>query len=286
MSTYHTPVLLRETIEGLDVRTGEKYIDATVGDGGHTEEIAKRGGIVLGLDADESAIARAGTRLRDKKVVLVHANFRDLETVAEHEGFGEVRGILFDLGVSSDQLDNPQQGFSFRSPEALLDLRFDKSRGETAAALVNRLSSEELYEIFTEFGEEERARSIVRAVVLARKLAPIRTTGDLAGSVAAAIPNPIQMPRSLARIFQGLRIAVNDELDALHAGLVSSERLLMHGGRLAVISFHSLEDRIVKQCMRKLSWMTVNKKPVRPDDDEIRANPRSRSAKLRTAIKI
>jgi 16S rRNA (cytosine1402-N4)-methyltransferase len=286
MNRFHTPVLLDEGVAGLTVKLNEKYIDATVGDGGLAEQIDKRSGIVLGIDRDRDAIQRAGDRLKGRNVTLVHANFRDLETVAKARGFGTVAGIIFDLGVSSNQLDSPERGFSFRFPNAILDMRYDSSSGEPAGELINRLSEVELYEIFAEFGEEERARSIARAVVRARRLKPITIAGDLVEIVRSAVAGPIMLRRSLPRVFQSLRIAVNDELGALKSGLLGAERLLKPGGRLAVVSFHSLEDRTVKLFMRRPQWAMITKKPTRPGSNEIRANPRSRSAKLRVAQKI
>ena len=286
MSNYHTPVLVAEVLTGLTVRAGEKYIDATVGDGGFTLEIVRNGGVVLGLDADKDALARAKERLGDRNAVFVHANFADIASVAKREGFDPVTGIVFDLGVSSYQLDTEDRGFSFRSPEAPLDLRYDAGRGEPASELVNRLSVDELYEIFTKFGEEERARSIARSVVRTRRLKPIQTTGDLADIVREAVSNASEHTKSLARVFQALRMAVNDEAGALVNGLSGAQRLLRSGGRLTVISFHSLEDRVVKKFMLGPEWIPITKKPMIPTTDEIRRNPRSRSAKLRIAQKI
>lgn len=261
----HTPVLVEEVIEWLEVKEGKKYIDATFGFGGHSSEIKKRGGIVLGIDADPQTGA-------------VHGNFRDIKKIAKDNGFEEIDGILFDLGVSSYQLDTPERGFSYQR-EGPLDLRFDQGQGVSAAEIVNKSSENELYEIFLRFGEEQLAGTIAHSVVRARRVEPIRTTGQLAR--VTGVDNA-----TLSRIFQALRIVVNDELEALKEGLKGAEKLLKPGGRLAVISFHSLEDRIVKQFMRKTTWQLVTKHPVRPSEKEIKENSRSRSAKLRIAEKV
>lgn len=304
MGKYHTPVLKREVLDGLVVQVGKKYIDATTGDGALTLAITESGGIVLGMDADSEAIERAKNRLEGKNATLVHANFADIERVARSFGFNEVSGIVFDLGVSSYQLDTRDRGFSYRFPDAPLDLRFDQRIGIPADDFVNRLSIDELYEIFTRFGEEERARSIAHAIVRARKLNPIKTTGDLSVIIRNALGGPASPDARLAeskraslggrtgdrmtlsRIFQALRMAVNDELAVLTKGLSGAERLIEPGGRLAVISFHSLEDRYVKQRMRTSEWVQLTKKPIRPSQSEILTNPRSRSAKLRIAQKV
>lgn len=262
----HTPVLVDEVLQGLDVREGKRYIDATYGFGGHSREIEKRGGVVLGIDADADADA-------------IHGNFRDIEKIASVNGFNEVDGVLFDLGVSSHQLDTPERGFSFRFPNAPLDLRMDPSQGTPAAQYIRRLSEEELYEVLARFGEEELARPFARAICSARRVNPIRTTGDLASVIGRS-------EKAKARVFQALRIAVNDELAALKEGLAGAVRLLTSNGRLAVISYHSLEDRIVKREIERPGLRPVNKRPITPSEEEKQENPRSRSAKLRIAEKI
>lgn len=273
MNGTHVPVLVTEVIEAFGVSPGKNYIDATVGLGGHTAEIVKRGGIVLGIDQDKEAIELVQERLRN--TTLVHGNFRDIEKIAHENGFGSVDGVLFDLGVSSLQLDTPQRGFSYRYTDAPLDLRMDQSKGETAAELINRASEKELYDIFSQFGEEQHSRSISEALYRAR---PVRTVGDLVRIVGTN-------KSVLSRIFQALRIAVNDELGSLKAGLEGAQRLLKPGGKLVVISFHSLEDRIVKRWMRSSGWDVVTKRPLVPGTEEVDTNRRSRSAKLRIAIK-
>lgn len=261
----HTPVLVDEVLHGLDVREGKRYIDATFGFGGHSREIAKRGGVVLGIDVDPDTEAN-------------HGNFRDIETIAKENGFDTVDGVLFDLGVSSNQLDTPERGFSFRYPDAPLDFRMDPSQGIPASEYIRRLSEEELYEILAKFGEEERAGPIAHAICRTRSVNSIKTTGDLARVIGGSM-------KTKARVFQAIRIAVNDELEALKEGLAGAVRLLTIGGRLAVVSYHSLEDRIVKREIERLGLRPINKRPMTPRANEIQENHRSRSAKLRIAVK-
>jgi len=266
--SYHTPVLLTDAVELLAVQPGKKYIDGTVGGGGHAAEIIKRGGILLGVDIDRESIDFARQRL-GKNVTLVQGNFRDIERIAKENGFSEVDGVLLDLGVSSHQLDTPERGFSYRFGEAPLDLRLDQSKGETAAELIDRLNEDELYEILAKFGEVDRARELVGAIVRSR---PIKIAGELLQIVGT---------KDAPQVFQALRIAVNDELAALKDGLAGSEKLIKRGGRIVVISFHSLEDRMVKWFMS--DWKVITKKPIRGDKEN---NPRARSAKLRAAEKL
>lgn len=262
----HIPVLLKEAVDGLDVKPGGKYIDATFGAGGHCAEIQRRGGMVLAIDVDPEAHAQ------------VTGNFRDIAKIAKESGFENVDGILFDLGVSSMQLDTPERGFSYRfwGP---LDLRLDQTKGKSAKDIINTYSEGELYEIFTRLGEENDARTIARAIVRARAIDRITTTERLVKVIGESQP-------VLSRIFQALRIAVNDELGALREGLSGAGRLLKNGGILVVISFHSLEDRIVKQYMRNSDWRVLTKKPITGSDDEVKGNPRARSAKLRIAMRL
>lgn len=262
----HIPVLLKEAVDGLNVQTGRKYIDATFGAGGHTAEIEKRGGKVLGIDFDKSTNAP------------VRGNFRDIAKIAQEHGFDKVDGILFDLGVSSLQLDTPERGFSYRF-KGPLDLRFDQTKGKRASDIVNTYSEGELYEIFSRFGEEERAGALARTIVRARQVEPIQTTERLVEVVDGS-------SSVLSRIFQALRIEVNDELGALKAGLTGAKALLRDNGRLVVISFHSLEDRIAKRVLREPGWKAINKKPIIATRDEIRKNPRARSAKLRIVARM
>lgn len=262
----HIPVLLHETIVGLQVAPGKRFIDATYGGGGHASEIVRRGGEVLGIDVDPDTGPHA-----------VHGNFRNIKKIAEKEGFIEVDGILFDLGVSSHQLDTEARGFSYRFGDAPLDLRLNQNQGETAAELLKRVSEDQLYEILAKFGEEESSRAIATAIVRARRVSPVLTTGDLL---------KIINKKSASQIFQALRIVINDELNALKEGLRGAKDLLKPGGRLAVISFHSLEDRIVKMFLKTDAWKVITKKPIVAGDIERRANSRARSAKLRIAEKI
>ena len=263
---YHTPIMVEEVLEGLQVAPGKRFIDATYGGGGHASEIVRRGGEVLGIDVDPDTGPHA-----------VHGNFRNIEEIAKKEGFSEVDGILFDLGVSSHQLDTGDRGFSYRFVDAPLDLRFNQNEGETAAELLKRVSEDELYEILATFGEEEHSRAIATAIVRARRVSPVRTTGDLLKIIGK---------KTASQVFQALRIVVNDELNALKEGLHGAKDLLKPNGRLAVISFHSLEDRIVKLYFKTDAWKLITKKPIVPGHEEIKVNKRARSAKLRIAEKI
>ena len=283
MNLFHTPVMPREAIEALQVEKGKKYIDATVGGGGHAVEIEKRGGILLGIDADQDAVEFARKNLKSQVVL---GNFRDIESIAKENGFEKVSGILFDLGVSSHELDTPERGFSYRFTNAPLDLRFDQTKGETAAQLVNRAREDELYEILARFGEEQLARPIARAIFRARAVKDIGKVRDLVAVVRSVIDHPKGVTATLSRVFQALRIAVNEELVALKEGLVGAKNVLEGGGRLVVISFHSLEDRAVKQFFRQGDWKIVTKKPLKPGRAEVVHNPRARSAKLRIAEKL
>lgn len=306
-STTHHPVLLQEALALLAPRPGGRYIDATLGGGGHAEAILEASspdGQLLGLDADPRAIQRVRERLArfGPRAILVHANFRELEAVARTHGFEDVDGILFDLGVSSFHLDEAEQGFSFRH-EGPLDMRLDPTSGPTAADIVNTLDEEELADILYRYGEERRSRRIARALVANR---PITTTTQLAEIVVRAIGRrPGTRIHPATRTFQALRIYVNDELGALEAALPQAVNLLKPGGILVVITFHSLEDRIVKHflrqesrdcicppntpictCGHKAQLAILHRKGITPSPDEIARNPRSRSARLRAARKL
>lgn len=299
-NSFHIPVLLKEVIEGLNVKPGKKYIDATLGGGGHTLEILKKGGEVLGIDCDSEAIEYSRKRLEAAcplgvyppagRWKLIKGNFADILKIAKKENFYPVSGILFDLGVSSHQLETSSRGFSFNR-EGLLDMRMDKDLIVSAADLVNALSKNELYFIFKKFGEEFHSREIADAIIRARRVSPIKTTDELARIVLKVAGKRTKRDRThpATRIFQALRICVNDELNNLKRALPQVLELLEKGGRLAVISFHSLEDRIVKNFLkeneelRRLKILT--KKPIRPGEEEIKKNVRSRSAKLRIAVK-
>jgi len=267
-------------------------IDGTVGVGGHAEAILSLSASsvrLLGLDVDREALARAGARLAPfgDRVRLAHTSFRDLERAAAAEGIDGVRSILLDLGVSSWQLEQSGRGFSFQGDEPL-DMRLDPSVGETAAALLNRLSEAELARLLFEYGEERHARRIARVIVRRR---PLHRTGDLVAAVRAAVPRAA-WPRRLhvaTKTFQAVRMAVNDEPGALRQGLTQAPRLLAAGGRLGVIAFHSGEDRIVKQTFRALEpagFAELEPSPRQPADDEVRENPRARSAKLRVLERL
>ncbi|WP_299755668.1 16S rRNA (cytosine(1402)-N(4))-methyltransferase RsmH [uncultured Chloroflexus sp.] len=294
----HTPVLLAEVIAALAPRPGGCYLDATVGGGGHALAVlqaAQPGGMLLGIDADPAALAATAERLAEaglsQQAVLRHGSFADLAALATEAGFAAVDGILFDLGVSSYQLDTPERGFSFAA-DGPLDMRLDPTQGPTAADLVNRLSERELADIIFQYGEEHAARRVARAIVERRRSQPFRSTADLAAVVARAVGGRHGRIHPATRTFQALRIAVNHELDQLAAALPQAVALLTLGGKLAVISFHSLEDRIVKQFLRAEAageaprLAIITKKPVVASDAEVAANPRARSAKLRVAVRI
>jgi 16S rRNA (cytosine1402-N4)-methyltransferase len=260
--------------------------------GGHAERILAGSGEdvrLLGLDADPEALRQAGARLArfGDRARLVHASFADLGAVAARQGVGEAQGVLLDLGVSSWQLEVSGRGFSFQADEPL-DMRLDPTRGETAAALLNRLAEADLSRLLHAYGEERHARRIARAIVRRR---PLATTGDLVAAVRAAVPRPA-WPRRLhvaTRTFQAVRMAVNDEPGALRRALDAAPGLLAPGGRLGVIAFHSGEDRIVKQTFRSLEragFAVLEPSPLSPGDDEVRANPRARSAKLRVLERV
>ena len=299
-SKEHIPVLLNEVLAWLSPQPDRIYIDGTLGGGGHAEAILRASsptGRLLGLDADPAALARVSRRLHPfgDRVVLVQRNFRHLAAVAEMVGISAVDGILLDLGLSSFQL-GAGRGFSFQS-DALLDMRFDPEQPTTAADLVNRLPENELADLIYRYGEERRSRRIARAIVRAR---PLQRADALAQVVLSAVGrSPKQRIHPATRTFQALRIAVNDELGALEAVLPQAVQLLRPGGRLVVISFHSLEDRIVKWFFRREAGrdhgMPVNtpprlriltKRPVVATAEEIALNPRSRSAKLRAAERL
>ncbi len=282
--TYHTPVLIEEVVALLQPRGGALYVDATVGGGGHAEAILRAAapdGRLIGLDWDEEALAASRERLKEwgARVRLVRANFAELDEALMNEGVTTVDGIVFDLGVSSRQFDEPSRGFSFLR-EGPLDMRMDRSTGRTAAEVVNTASEKELADIFFRFGEERRARAIARRIVAAR---PIETTTQLANLIGRRRGGI----HPATRVFQALRIYVNNELENLKRGLAAATRVLKPGGRIAVISFHSLEDRIVKRHFRETpSLRVITRKPVRPTEQEIERNPRARSAKLRVAEKM
>ncbi len=331
---YHKPVLTDEVLRYLAVEKGKKYIDATLGDGGHTLEILKLGGSVLGLDADARAIDRATDRIfstlkkdfftgetdaHDISVqfTAVRANFKNIGEVAREYGFTQVDGILYDLGFSSFQLDDSGKGLSFQKNEPL-DMRLDTELGVTAADLVNTLSEKQLENIFREYGEEHLAKQFAHAIVDARNLKQFVTTKDLADLIVAQAPPGYERGRihPATRVFQALRIVVNDELENIKKSLPQAAHLLtLPGGRIAIISFHSLEDRVAKQFGRgvrpsktsktsntkkdvitgrdtveieaaHVELAAVTEKPVTPSAKEIVHNKRARSAKLRVYERV
>jgi len=284
----HVPVLAREVVELLAIRPDGVYVDATFGAGGHARLILEKlgpSGRLVAFDADPSARERA---LDDPRFTLVHANFRELDDRLDVLGVAEMDGVLFDLGVSSMQLDVGERGFSFRAGAAL-DMRMDPTRGESAADLLATRGEHEIADLIYRYGEERHSRRIARAIVALREAGtPVRDTVDLANVVARAVRAPAhQRIHPATRTFQALRIAVNDELGALRDGLDSAiARTALHG-RIAVISFHSLEDRIVKHAFREDARIRVlTRKPVVAGDAETRDNPRARSAKLRVAERV
>ncbi|WP_447973485.1 16S rRNA (cytosine(1402)-N(4))-methyltransferase RsmH [Nitrospira sp. Kam-Ns4a] len=295
---FHAPVLLDEVLVWLACRPGGRYLDCTIGLGGHAERILEAtapGGIVIGLDRDGDAVEATAKRLSrfGERLRLIHSNFRELKQHLGTTGCSQVDGVLFDLGVSSPQIDRPERGFSF-SLDGPLDMRMDRREPRTAADLVNHLPERELANLIYQYGEERFARRIARAIVRARQRAPLRTTGELVAVIRGAVPGPYRHGRlhCATRTFQALRIAVNGELDGLEGALRDAADVLTPGGRLCVVSFQSLEDRIVKQTIRALAGgpeprlRSLTKKPIVPSDRECDQNPRARSAKLRVAERL
>ncbi len=289
----HVPVLLRETMEWLRPVAGGVYVDGNLGLGGHTGAILEASGpdgIVVGFDWDEEALATARQRLSGygDRLIALPRNFTTLAESLAELGIPAVDGILLDLGVSSLQLDQPERGFSFRAGGPL-DMRMDNRQGETAADLLNKESAENLADIFYNFGEERQARRIAAAVVDFRTREPLVTTDQLATLVERAIPRKFH-PRDIhvaTKVFQALRIAVNHELDNLVRVLEIGSRLLKEDGRFCVISFHSLEDRLVKRAFLAAPRLQVlTRKPIRPTEEECRENSRSRSARLRVSAAL
>lgn len=306
----HVSVLLDECIENLAIKPDGIYVDGTLGLGGHSYEIASRltTGRLIGIDRDETAIARAGERLAPfaGKITLVHGNFSDTASILDDLGIDAVDGMLFDLGVSSPQLDEAERGFSYMN-DAPLDMRMDRSEGLTAYDVVNDYSADRLNRIFWDYGEERYARRISAAIIAAREKKPVETTFELVDIIKGALPAAAlrEKQHPAKRCFQAIRIAVNDELGAISVLMDTAPDKLKLGGRLCVISFHSLEDRIVKSgiaarengctCPREAPICTcgfiktlksVCRKPILPGADEIERNPRARSAKLRVAERV
>ncbi len=290
-SPAHVPVMLDQVVHWLDPRPGTVIVDGTLGGGGHTRALVERvvpAGLVIALDRDPAAIAAAEHNLAGMSVKLVQANFCDLPEVLEQLDLPAVEGVVLDLGVSSDQLADEERGFSFSSPGPL-DLRFDPLSGEPARGLVNRLSVERLAELIHRYGEERYSRRIARAIVERRREKPIETAVELAELVRRCLPRTAGGRRidPATRTFQALRIAVNQELKSLEIALRRMPHCLRRQARLAVISFHSLEDRPVKEAFRDDPRLRVlTPRPVRPGAEEVTRNPRARSAKLRVAERV
>ena len=300
VETYHIPVMLEECMEGLDIKPNGTYIDLTMGGGGHTSEILRRlgaNGRLYSFDQDPDAMANAPA---DDRFTFVASNFRFVRGAMRLRGVEQVDGILADLGVSSHHFDALPRGFSFRG-EAPLDMRMNQRGGETAADVVNNRSEEELARIFAQYGELETTWKIASCIARARAAAPILTTAALVRAVEPCTPKRDES-KFLTKLFQALRIEVNGEMEALKMALEQSAKILKPGGRLVVISYHSLEDRIVKNFMRSgntegrlekdffgrvtTPWEVVTRKAITPSEEELERNSRSRSAKLRVATKL
>lgn len=306
----HIPVMVKEVVAALSPRDGEVYVDGTFGAGGYTRAFLQSADCtVIAIDQDEQAIARAA-RLQEEfgnRFIIVRGRFGDALELVRAAGFEQVDGFVLDVGVSSHQIDDPQRGFSFRF-DGPLDMRMDRSVPQSAADLVNTMPEEELAATIYRYGEERKSWRIARAIVSARASGRIETTQGLAEIIRAVIPrSPKDKSDPATRTFQALRIAVNDELGELRRALNASEKLLKTGGRLIVVSFHSLEDGIVKSFLYEKSgrvpsasrhmpelgrkreantFALINKKPMEPSEEEVRANPRSRSARLRAALRV
>lgn len=290
LQASHVSVLPQEVLTALNPQPGQVVVDATVGGGGHTRLLADRvspGGRVIGLDQDAGMLERARGNLGQLPVTLVQANFEAIRSVLDGLQISSVDGVLADLGFCSDQLEDPARGLSFRR-EGPLDMRLDRDRGEPVGDLIQRLEEKELADLIYQFGEERLSRRIARKIVEVRAVQPLQTTTELADLVRSCVPRS-RHPGAIdpaTRVFQALRIAVNDELGALDRLLEELPRCVRLGGRVAIISFHSLEDRRVKQAFRNRAlWQEMTKKPVMAQEEEINQNPRSRSAKLRCAIR-
>jgi 16S rRNA (cytosine1402-N4)-methyltransferase len=296
---YHTPVLLHDCIEGLNIIPGGIYVDVTYGGGGHSKEILKSlgEGKLFAFDQDQDAAVNA---TGDKRLVFIPGNFSHLKDCLEEQGVKEVDGILADLGVSSHQFDEAERGFSIRF-DANLDMRMNRQKGKTAAEVLNEYEEKELVAVFSEYGEVQNSKRLAAAIVHARKMKAIGTIGELKTAIARCIPRNKEN-QYLAQVFQALRIEVNNELEVLKELLMQSMHVLKKEGRLVVISYHSLEDRLVKNFMKTGKFMgelekdffgnslgpfkLINKKPIVPGEEEVAVNSRARSAKLRIAEKL
>ena len=307
MEFNHTSVLLTETIENLNIRPDGIYVDGTLGGGGHACEVLKRlsgNGRLIGIDQDADAIAAAGERLKEfeDRLTIIRSNYADMKKELARIGITGVDGIVLDLGVSSFQLDTPERGFTYRAEDAPLDMRMDQRASISARDIVNDYSEGELYRIIRDYGEDRFAKNIAKHIVAARAVAPIETTGQLNEIIAAAIPKKVAKTggHPAKRTYQAIRIACNHELDVLRDHLDEMIELLNPGGRICIITFHSLEDRIVKTifknnekpctcppdfpvcvCRNVSKGRVITRKPILPTDGEMEMNPRSKSAKLR-----
>ena len=311
MSYTHRPVMLSEVLEYLDPSPGDVICDATCGGGGHSLDIARKigeSGVLIGIDLDPQALNAARQNLEGVpcRVILARGNYGDMAVILEKAGYPNPNGILFDFGVSSHQLDTAERGFTYRA-EAPLDMRMDPDGPVTAADILNTASEGELERIIREYGEERWASRIAEFIVERRKTAPLETSGDLVNLIYAAVPRGARRdgPHPARRTFQALRIAVNDELGSVERGILAAIDRVQPGGRIVAISYHSLEDRVVKEafkraerpctcppslpvcvCGKKKVLDVLTKKPIGPTDEEVRSNSRSRSAKLRAARKV
>ncbi len=307
MEFKHYSVLLEETIDNLNIKPDGVYVDGTLGGGGHSYQICRRltdGGKLIGIDQDKDAIAAAGERLKEfeDQVTIVRSNYSNMKNVLQDLGIEKVDGIVLDLGVSSFQLDTPERGFTYRSEDAPLDMRMDDRQKLTAKDIVNEYSEAELFRIIRDYGEDRFAKNIAKHIVAARKDKPIETTGELNRIISGAIPMKVQATggHPSKRTYQAIRIELNHELDVLKDTLDDMIDLLNEDGRLCIITFHSLEDRIVKSnfkknenpctcpssfpvcvCGKKSKGRVVTRKPILPSEEELEANSRSKSAKLR-----
>lgn len=311
MEFKHYSVMLNETIEQLNIRPDGIYVDGTLGGAGHSSEIAKRltTGRLIGIDQDADAIAAASERLKDykDKVTIVRSNYAQMKEVLHNLGIEKVDGILLDLGVSSFQLDTPERGFTYRSEDAPLDMRMDDRQKLTARDIVNEYSEMELFRIIRDYGEDRFAKNIAKHIVSAREQKPIETTGELNAIIKGAIPMKVQVTggHPSKRTYQAIRIELNHELDVLRDNLDDMIELLNDGGRCCIITFHSLEDRIVKSafkknenpctcpsnfpvcvCGNKSRGHVVTRKPILPSEKELEENNRSKSAKLRVFERV
>ncbi len=294
MSEYsHSPVLFDEVLEFLGPKAGDVFVDCTLGLGGHARGVLSRivpGGVLLGIDADKEAISIASRSLKQEGARIFFCNrfFSELDVCMSSSGLDYANAFLFDLGVSSMQFDNPDRGFSFRA-DAPLDMRMGRGLLLTASDIVNKFGEDDLRRIFAEYGEEPLSDKIAKAIVAFRRQRPIDTTLDLVRVVESVKGGKRGRLHPATRVFQALRIVVNDELSHLKEGLNKAFEYLAPGGRIGVISFHSLEDRLVKRAFKERlgsGWRLLTKKPVRPSDEEVAVNPRSRSAKLRVIEKL